>query len=316
MSQPSQGWEGTKIAYAGDFLRVIGAAHYFFGPFSHSPDGRYTIGWSHGVYIEDDDRPDDEANPAGSFILVHTNQVLLHGWCRLPTLGRVADNGTALIVDQEVDETGSNLRVFDCGGNILFSQLYRHAVGQCGLTADGRYLAVHEATEIRETDRLNFIDITSQQTLWQQFLPYRAQPTRIEVLSSTNGVRVMYHDGVEAVYNFTGKLDTAHLRNTQLQSNDSHTLLALARQETAGLSTTSSQTHQTLKAREIFELLRRASQATGSAALRSEIMETTGELMETLALNEKAIEAYRKALELNPQAACKRRLNLLLRQQP
>ncbi|MHC4533483.1 MAG: tetratricopeptide repeat protein [Planctomycetota bacterium] len=301
---PGEPSSTKDVERSDDWLRIKSID--FFGQFSTSPNGRYTLGWREGTPASEPDGTLKRTQ--GSYVLLDGDEIMLQGKMQRPNDGKVANNGTFILNDWMLHtKTNGTFYAFDVQGNILIKHLFQANLFNNGLSPDGKYAICQTA------NTLNFFDLSTGEHLWQKKpAGYLADSYEFDLEKEL--IYAVDKNLGKFAYSFSGEfLDTkqqytARIENAIRQS-DGSSLAFRAREHFQNLG----EKIDTDTAKEILSLLEKALQLglDGYANEEAMVYRTVGEVHEALDEKLKAIESYEKALELNPKVGVKRRLNAL-----
>lgn len=198
-----------------------------------SPDGRWAI------LTRDSNDADDQigyrTSGPGRYRLVEGSLTRCEGRLLRPNDAKAADNGTFLIADWLfTDELACRVCIFDANGGPIVDETYGANVLATCLSDDGRYGAVHLASnpERPEFDDLVKVwDLVAHAPLWSKQL--EGGRARSMVLDSTAKFLRAETDGIGwANYDLTtGMTDVAAIRETVLREGDGFEILDLVQEE-------------------------------------------------------------------------------------
>lgn len=280
------------------YLRI--PSRDFFGSYSTSSDGRYTLAWS------DDD---------GLYLLLEGTQLLAEGKMGRPHDGKVSNAGTFVLNDWTKSSglTGVFLAIAR-SGEVLIRHRVRANLGECGISDDGAYAACHTlgAANSKDDAKVLVFDLTARALLFKVDVPV-AWPERFSFDPALHHITVHcpgdrnYRYTLEGVCLDADRIET-DLLTDQLASGYGYPLLDLAYEK---LATIDDEHPDAAKSAEVEDLLRRAVTMSLSDNTAANAYRTLGELAERAGRSTDALELYTQALEKNPGVGVKLRIKHL-----
>lgn len=258
-----------------------------------SPDGRYTLVWQDRYWM-------DGVPVGGRYLLIDGDTVAVEGKMERPQDGKVADNGTFILNDwgdsQQLSET---FHAFRCDGSPIVSRSYSANLLNNGLSRDGR-LAVCQtcnAPGSPDSSILTVFDLAAGAEV-ARWTAESGWARGYEFPQGGERVRMLRGDRPSLVYSLTGEfLDRCLWLRDEVSRGTLHVIRrALGEGEAAtGL------TVEDLRAG-----VRRAL-AEGDERFEAEAWRLLGEIEESAGHAGAALDAYDKALAVNPKVGVAKR---------
>lgn len=129
-------------------FNVERAAKRFAGSSSCSKGERYTLGWLQGS--EETIQGEQQRFRGGRYLLFEFDRPLVEGGMPRPTRGKVADNGTFILVDSAA--YNGTLYAFDVSGKVIVRREFKAHVASIGLSDDGHLAVCQTANSYDEAD--------------------------------------------------------------------------------------------------------------------------------------------------------------------
>jgi hypothetical protein len=161
---PGEPSSTKDVERSDDWLRIKSID--FFGQFSTSPNGKYTLGWGGGNVAVEIAKFSDR----GRYVLLEDDEIILQGEIQCPNDGKVANNGTLVINDWMLHtKTNGTFYAFDVQGNVLLKHLFQANLFNNGLSPDGKYAICQTAnSDHADGNTLNFFDLSTGEHLFQK----------------------------------------------------------------------------------------------------------------------------------------------------
>lgn len=272
----------------------------FFGLYSRSPNGRYTIVWRDGSSSRD--------SSDGRYVLLDGKKLVVDGTMQRPNDGKVADNGTFILNDWRfLTDLSGIFWAFRSDGSLILSRSFSANLFNNGLSADGTLACCQTCNSASEDSAILAVFDLVAGTEISAFSAESGWANDYEFPPGSGTVRLHYaNNGGAYGYTLTGEfIEREKWIAARLKSGD---LYVVKR----SMEEVGNRPDPDLAKRLIASVdvgLRSQnwqddrSQAFGWR-LRGEILEATGAVVE-------ALKCYEKALELNPKIGIKRRAEQL-----
>jgi tetratricopeptide (TPR) repeat protein len=304
----------ADIEYNDDFLRI--RSKDFFGQYSRSPNGRYTVAWS------DSDRQRGvggfRLRGEGEYLLIDGEAVIVSGRLQRPNDGKVGNNGTFIINDWEFgDGLKGTFYAFDCLGSSVLSKHFAANLYNNGLSQNGD-LAVCQtaASDCGDGGILTVFDLMHRSAI-AQWIPESGWASAYEFDKDRGRIWLVYRGRSYAdypepkwAYSFEGNfLDRERWILDKLKWGDFTTLIMTVKARVTG----NLEPVEVAEARSLLSSLRAALEkgATQYPDWHAEAQKLLGILHERVQEPSEAIKCYEMALELNSKIGVKRRLAAL-----
>lgn len=284
----------------------------FFGSFSLSKNGKYTVAWS------DSDRESGvggfREEGEGPFVLGENGIVILEGKLQRPHDGKVANNGNFILNDWMFGERlQGTFYAFDKTGRQLVKHHFTANFYNNGLSNDGRY-AVCQLAHSNSSDggTLAFFDIEQGQLLWQK-IPESGWANSYEFDVERKELLLRYREIGAFRYNFLGEFlekDRWEKERIKHASASELSFIAIERLKELGGNVSKE------AGNEIISLLNKALKKglNNYPNEKASVYRAIGEIQESFGNIDEAIYNYETALTLNPNVGVKRRLTTLKKQ--
>ena len=287
-----------------DFLDL--PSRNFFGPCSHSPNKRYTLGWRDAN--DSGSRGGARSSGMGRYILLERQHVLAQGRMARPNDGKVANNGVFILNDWEfTNDLSGVFSAFRPDGVKILSRRFKANLYNNGLSADG-HLAVCQTCNspdpndssvltVFDLDQAAEIGSWSPESGWANF--YEFPPDQ-------QTIKLGYADGGAFTYNLRGDfIDRVKWADTQLSKGD---LIIAERLLKAAENDMSPEL-----ANRLIGSIDIALSATQPADVRTRAwaLKLRGLCLESQCDLGRALDCYEKALTLDPKIGVKRRAEQL-----
>jgi hypothetical protein len=165
----------------------------FFGPYSRSPNGRYTLVWRDGSGSRD--------SGEGRYVLLDGKKLVADGAMQRPNDGKVADNGTFILND-----LSGIFWAFGSDGSLILSRSFSANLFNNGLSSDGT-LAYCQTCNSASKDCaiLTIFDLVARTEI-SAFSAESGWANDYEFPPGTGTVRLHYaNNGGEFDYSLTGE---------------------------------------------------------------------------------------------------------------
>lgn len=271
----------------------------FFGLYSRSPSGRYTLVWRDGSGSQDGDE--------GRYVLLDGKKLVADGTMQRPNDGKVADNGTFILNDWRfLNNLNGVFWAFRADGSLILSRSFSANLFNNGLSADGTVACCQTCnSESEDSAILTIFDLVVGAQIGA-FSAESGWANDYEFAPSARTIRLRYSNGDAFNYTFSGGfIDRDKWIAAGLKSGDLYMVKRC-------MEEVENQPDPDLAKRLIGSVdaglglphwRDDRSQAFGWR-LRGEILEATGASAE-------ALQCYEKALALNPKVGIKRRVEQL-----
>lgn len=263
------------------------------GERASSPNGRYTLVWRdrywmNGVPVE------------GRYLLIDGDRVAVDGKMERPQDGKVADNGTFILNDWgDSQQLSGTFHAFRGDGSLILSRTYAANLLNNGLARDGRLAACQTCNAPKSADSsiLTIVDLTAgaevvrwtAESGWAQGYEFPASGDRIRMLRA---------DRPSLDYSLTGDFID---RRVWLEDEVRRGTLHVIRKAMAECKAANGLTFEDLRAG-----VRRAL-ADGDGRFEAEAWRLLGEIEESAGNARSALEAYERALAVNPKVGVAKR---------
>lgn len=300
----------AKVSRRDRMMRVSNPK--FFGRYSLSPNGCFTLGWSDSDQNAGVGGFREKGN--GAYILLENDTVLLQGQIPRPNSGKVANSGTFVLNDWMF---GSALQgtfwAFNKAGSVIIKEFFSANMHNNGLSPDGRYAVcqcLHSETE--DANVVAFFDTERGIMLWKR-RPETGCAQTFDFDLAKEILILNYRDLGSFRYSFYGAfLDADAWNEKRIERASAFDLALMARRKIKE----SAKSLSAQEAKELLDVLRRALQK-GLDEYPSEkarVYKSIGEVYETLGKPREAIVNFQAALKLDPKVGLKRRLSELQKQ--
>lgn len=274
----------------------------FFGLNATSASGRFKLAWrdsndehSHGGYRE---------SGHGLCLLLDQGEVVVRCRAERPNDGKVADNGTFIVNDWLFGgELNGRLRAFDAAGAALLDHLFAANLLNNGLSSDGRFAVCQTASAPGSADDtiLALFDL-AERCLLASWQPEPGTAEAYEFDIQARELIAHYRDGERVRFSFEGTMiDRASWLQRRIVKGDVFVI--------AGVIHGGDEWRQL--ADEMLAGLDLASREHDMFLERSRALRLKGELLEKLERPNDALDAYDRALILDPQVGVSRRAQVL-----
>jgi hypothetical protein len=282
----------------------------FFGQYSSSPDGSYTIAWA------DRDpsgrRGGFRESGHGTYVLVCNGELVLTGKMERPNDGRVANNGSFVLNDWLFGEGLKGIFYgIDKNGTVLVKHRFEANLFNNGISPDGRFAVCQTCnSDTSDSGLLWCFDLTSGALLWKVQPPtgwaedYSFDPARHTLYLHYSKLGVFRYSLESGLFE-----DREGWVEQKIKHGNGFELLAIAQDRMKLLSDVSSKD----EVDELIDLLQ-AALTRGLSTYPNQqaiVYRYIGELKERLGDWVSAIEFYEEALKHNPKVGVKRRLSQL-----
>lgn len=196
-----KGMRKEEIYSDDNFLHIPGRK--YFGWYTVSPDGRYTLTWRDSN--DEGTHGGARASGMGRFYLLHGEDIIAEGHCERPNDGKVANNGSFILNDWLfTGELAGVFRAYTSEGNPILAQSFSANLYNNGLSADGR-LAVCQTCNSRTADAsvLAVLDLLAGREL-TRFIPQSGWARSYDFPDEGNGVTLCYPNGGKFTYALDG----------------------------------------------------------------------------------------------------------------
>lgn len=258
-----------------------------------SPDGRYTLiwrdrYWMNGVPVE------------GRYLLIDGDTVAVDGQMERPQDGKVADNGTFILNDWgDSQRLSGTFHAFRCDGSPIVSRRFSANLLNNGLSRDGR-LAVCQtcnAPGSPDSSILTVFDLAAGAEV-ARWTPESGWAKGYEFSEAGDRVRMLRGDRPSLDYSLTGEfLD----RRLWLQDEVRRGTLYVVRKVLGEGEAATGLTFEDLRAGV------RQALADGDDRFEAEAWRLLGEIEESAGDAAAALEAYDKAVAVNPKVGVAKR---------
>lgn len=258
-----------------------------------SPDGRYTLVWRDRYWM-------DGAPVEGRYLLLDRDTVAVDGKMERPQDGKVADNGTFILNDWgDSQQLSGTFQAFRCDGSPIVSRSYSANLLNNGLSRDGRLAVCQTCNAPRSPDSsiLTLFDLAAGAEV-ASWTPESGWAKAYEFPEDGSRVRMLRGDRPSLNYSLTGEfLDRRLWLEDEVRRG---TLYVIRRALGEGEGATGL----------TFEDLRAGVQralAAGDERVEAEAWRLLGEIEESAGDAGAALDAYEKALAVNPRIGVAKR---------
>jgi hypothetical protein len=302
-------WDDGSATFDGKIFQLKNHSWWGFG--SRSPNGRWMISW-----IESDIESGQGGNRGrgkGAYLLydLTENRIVKKGQLERPNNGHVADNGIVLLEDWLL---GGGLQgmlyAFAPTGQVLLKRKFTANLATSAISKTGKYAVCQTCnSETEDSGSLFLFDVQTGKQLFSASpkagwtSDYHIDEERVEVVAHIRDVGAFRYDR-NGVF-----IDAARFREQSLESKDPFAALRAAEEYLSESSLTQDRGHQVVKA------LDRALNQTPAVDIKwqAEFLKWKGIAHEALKETTEALNAYEKALSINPKVGVKRRAAALVR---
>jgi len=280
----------------------------FFGQYTKSNSGEWAICWQ-------DDSIENDQNIDGRYVLYNRrdNTIAMQGRLERPNNGHVANNGDFSLEDWHYgfgNELSGTLYVFSSKGKILIQKRYHANIGNSAISESGRYAICQTSQnpDSEDGNRLTVFDTEKNTQLfsihppameWADNFAFREDIQQFGIVMNKIGTFYFDREG-----NF---LDTEGYRFAMLKSDNFYTILSAA-----GEMLKSTDFNKKTAEAVIDAVTRaRANGKNKSDYQNALALKIQGQAYEFLGNLENTLEAFEKAIELNPKIGLKRKADAL-----
>lgn len=276
----------------------------FFGLYSRSRNGRYTLVWRDGAGSRGGSRDSGE----GRYVLLDGKKLVADGRMQRPNDGKVADNGTFIFNDWRFSsDLNGTFWAFRSDGSLILSRSFSANLFNNGLSAEGTLACCQTCNSASEDSGiLAIFDLVAGKEI-STFSAESGWANNYEFPPGSGTVRLHYaNDGGAFDYTVTGEfIDRDKWISTRLESGDLR--IVKRSMEEVGNRPAPGLAKRLIAAVDIglrHQNWRDSNSQAFGWRLRGEILEGTGAVAE-------ALQSYEKALALNPKVGIKRRVEQL-----
>lgn len=291
----------VKLKFVGDnFLEI--AELNFFGQYSRSPDGRFTVAWR-------DADPSGRIGGArkkglGTYMLLEGSNHLLSGEMERPNDGKVSNTGLCIFNDWMFDDgLSGTFYAISSLGEVLIRAKFKANLFDNGLSDDGCLAACSTAGSDYKADSnvLCVFDLESRSMIGK-FVPLtgHAKGYKFDVLNRT--VTLVYDGNLSYKYAFDGTcLDKVQWQKDRAVYGSGYETLYIAETLLQDLQGSDLTIYS-----EVIDLLNRALDKGISENTQALVHRILGEIYNRCGEKNKAIEHLGNALLLNPKIGVKK----------
>lgn len=274
----------------------------FVGQRSASPNARYTLLWQDRYWVEG-------SLVRGRYLLIDGDAVAAEGSMERPQDGKVADDGTFILNDWGAsDELSGTFRAFRADGSAILSRRYSANLLNNGLSPDGRLAVCQTCNALGSSDSsiLTVFDLAAGVEL-SSWTAESGWANGYEFPEAGEHVRMLRHDRPPLDYSLSGEfLDRRLWLRDEVERGTLYVIRkALAEGEAA--------TGVTI---EVLRQGARKAASEGDERFRADAWRLVGEIEESAGNLSAALEAYERALTLNPKVGVAKRAASLRKQAP
>ena len=298
----AKGHDGRAI-FDGKIFQLKNPWWWGFG--SQSPNGRWMISWNES-HIESGQGGNRERGE-GAYLLydLTENRIVKKGRLERPNNGHVADNGTFLLEDWLLGEGLQGvLCAFASTGQVLLRRKFTANLASSSISKTGKYAVCQTCnSETEDSGSLFLFDLQTGKQLFSA-LPeagwtgdYDIDEESVEVVAHIRDVGAFRYDR-NGVF-----IDASRFREQSLEGKDPFAALRAAEDYLSQSSLTEE------RGRQIVKALDRALNQVPAVDIRwqAEFLKWKGMAHEELGETTDALNAYEKALSINPKVGVKRR---------
>jgi hypothetical protein len=272
---------------------------------SRSPNGRWMVSW-----IESDSESGQGGNRErgkGAYLLydMTESRIAKKGQLERPNNGHVADNGIFLLEDWLLGEGLQGvLYAFAPTGQVLLKRKFTANLATSAISKTGKYAVCQTCnSETEDSGSLFLFDVQTGKQLFSASpkagwtSDYDVDEESVEVVAHIRDVGAFRYDR-NGVF-----IDAARFREQSLESKDPFAALRAAEEYLSESSLTQE------RGRQIVKALDRALNQTPAVDIKwqAEFLKWKGRAHEALKETTNALNAYEKALSINPKVGVKRR---------
>lgn len=286
-----------------DWLRL--REHDFFGQCVKSPNGRHTLAWCDG-------QSDDSGHlqRRGRYLLLTDDQVVVDGKMDRPHDGKIADNGVFILNDWGSSRSlsGSFCAFRATGGPILIQKFKANLLGS-GLSEDGRYAACHTANADDDHDAAVFATFDlARGTEIARWHPESGWPSKIDFPVGKETVQLTDPHLGAFRYSLTGAFLDRQLWQEACLGSEHHWYPLRMAESLIEEANGKPSSELALK---LIPHLDRVLANIDDKFSKARVLRARGTCQEATGALASAIDAYEKALTLDPKVGVKRRLTQL-----
>ncbi len=285
------------------FLRIDNP--YFFGQCSHSPSGRFVLGWSDAVVTQ----RVGLRERFGKYLLLEGEKIAAAGKLERPNDGKVSNAGSFIFNDWMFGyDLRSTFYGFSCDGEVLVKQTFNAVLYNNGLSDDGRFAICQ--TCLNEGERvgciLTIFDL-DQGVSRSQFSPIVPDVPRYGFDTANKIIHLLYNDGRNHRYTFDGVfLDREKWEEERLINASGYQLVEIAAEQLRSINSPEADSLA-----EPVALLRRSLSLGVSEHYQARVHRMLGQVYLKCGKKSEAIDHLEAALRLNPNVGVKRLLSAL-----
>lgn len=285
----------TLSVVSRDWVNVDGLD--LFGTSRPSPNGRFAI--VTGSFITAEPSPNGRRD--GAYAVLEDRLLRAHGTVQRPQDGKVADNGAFVMNDwMHSSELVGRFLAFHPDGRQAISHKFGANLACNGISADGRYAACQTLSSPGSPDDtiIALFDVECGDFL-VQFKTQCGTADGFDFDTGLGHIHVLTHDGDRETYGLDGlMIDRSAWRDRRIARGDLGVIGSILKDSEEHLDAA------------LVEKLRAglAQAAThGENWYRARANRLYGEMLETLGKLSEALDAYERALLLDPQAGVSRK---------
>lgn len=281
----------------------------FFGNYSKSQNGLFTIAWS------DFDKASGiggfRTSGEGTYLIAKEDEVLHIGKLQRPNDGQISDNGNCIINDWLFGEGLKGIfYALDCSGKVLIKHRFSANLYNNGISENGRFAVSQTCNSNTEDGNiLCFFNLEQYSLLWKTH-PAIGWATSYIFDCDKMELQLDYKEKGIYRYSFSGEfVDKEKWESEKINYMSAFEISGIAKNR---FDMEKNNMNETL-AQEILSLFEIAL-SKGLDKYPNEkavINRTKGELMESMGKIDDAIHFYELAIELNPKIGIKRHLKEL-----
>ena len=296
-------WPNTSATFDGKIFQLKNPSWWGFG--SRSPNGRWLISW-----VESDIESGQGTNRErgkGAYLLydLSENRIVKKGRLERPNNGHVADNGIFLIEDWLLGGgLQGTLYAFAPTGQVLLKRKFTANLATSSISKTGKYAVCQTCnSETEDSGSLFLFDVQTGKQLFSASPDagwtndYDVDEENVEVVAHIRDVGAFRYDK-NGVF-----IDAERLREQSLEGKDPFAALRAAEDYLSQSSLTEERGRQIVKA---LDLALNQVPAL-DIKWQAEVLKWKGIAHESLGETTDALNAYDKALSINPKVGVKRR---------
>lgn len=278
----------------------------FFGSYSKSRNGLFTIAWS------DSDKVNGiggfRTSGEGTYLIAKNNEVVHTGKLQRPKDGKISNSGNFIINDWLFgEELKGTFYAFDNSDNLLIKHRFSANLYNNGISENGNFAIIQTCNSNSEDGNiLCFFDLENKSLIWK-IHPIIGWASSYHFDCKKKELHLNYQEKGEYRYNFNGQfIDNKKWESEKINFMSGFEISEIAKEKYYAEKNNLDE----IKAEEILSLFNTAltKELVRYPNEKAVIYRIKGEIMETMGRINDAINLYETAVELNPRVGIKRHL--------